>query len=99
VALRGGGKGVSWALPLNWTITMQARFPTAPSTLAAQLGSSTVMVFDGSHVWHHVELTSRGLVVDGRRTGASPLSASRVTLRAQHGPVEIRGLVIRRTRR
>ena len=99
VSLSAGGKGVSWSLPPNWMITMQAWFPAGPSTLRAQLGSATVMVFDGSHMWHHVQLTSRGLVVDGRRTGTSPLPASRVTLRALHGPVEIRGLVIRRIKR
>jgi hypothetical protein len=54
------------------------------------------MVFDGSHIWHHVSLTRRGLIVDGRRTGASPLEATRVSLRALHGRVVVRRLVIRR---
>jgi hypothetical protein len=98
-SLAAGGPGLSRPLPPHWEITMQARFPTSPSTLRAELGSTTVMVFDGSHTWHHVRLTSDGLVVDGRRTNASTLTASRVTFRAAHGPVDIRDLVIRRTGR
>jgi hypothetical protein len=77
---------------------MEVWFPSAQSTLRVGLGSAAVLVFDGSHVWHHVELTTRGLMVDGHRTGGSPLEASRVTLRAMHGGIEIRGLVIRRSR-
>jgi hypothetical protein len=96
-SLLAGGRGLSRPLPPHWQITMLARFPGAQSTLRAELGSATVMVFDGSHIWHRVELTSAGLVVDGRRTNASALTASRVTLLATHGPVEIRGLVIRRS--
>ncbi len=76
---------------------MEVWFPTSPSTLRVGLGSSVVLVFDGSHEWHHVELTRRGLVVDGRHTGSSLLQATSVSLRALHGPVEVRGLVIRRT--
>lgn len=67
------------------------------STLRLELGSTAVTVFDGSHVWHRVKVTTRGVVVDGRRTGASPLDAPDVTLRAIHGAVDIRNLVIRRS--
>jgi hypothetical protein len=75
---------------------MRVWFPNERSTLRARLGSAEVMVFDGSQVWHHVKITDRGLVVDGRRNGSSSLPASTVVLRATHGPVEIRDLVIRR---
>ena len=78
---------------------MRVWFGAAQSTLRVGLGSAAVMVFDGSHIWHHVVLTQRGLVVDGHRTGASPLEATRVSLRALHGRVEVRGLVIRRSGR
>jgi hypothetical protein len=96
--LAAGEHGLSRPLPLNWMIRLQARFPAKQSTLRLELGSSTVMVFDGSHIWHRVEVTKRGVEVDGRRTGAPKLTASSVTLRAQHGPVEIRGLVISQTK-
>jgi hypothetical protein len=79
-------------------IRLQARFPEKQSTLRLQLGSSNVMVFDGSHIWHRVQVTKQGVVVDGRRTGAAPLSAQSVTLHATHGTVEIRALVISRTK-
>ncbi|MBV8432190.1 MAG: hypothetical protein JO244_13565, partial [Solirubrobacterales bacterium] len=59
--------------------------------------SAAVLVFDGSGVWHRVEVTRRGVVVDGRRTGSSSLEASRVSLRAEHSPLDIRGLVIQRS--
>lgn len=93
-----GGAGLSRPLPLRWDITMEVRFSSKPSTLRIGLGSSDVLVFDGSLMWHHVMLTRRGLVVDGRHSGSSSLRASSVSLRALHGGVEIRGLVIRRTR-
>jgi hypothetical protein len=99
LTLAANGKGVSWRLPPHWRITMQAWFPNDRSTLRMQLASSGVMVFDGSHVWHRVELTDQGLLVDGRHSGSSSLPASRVTVRAAHGPVKIRELVIRRTNR
>jgi len=98
-SLRAGGAALSRPLPPNWLITMEVWFPTSPSTLRIGLGSSDVLVFDGSHVWHRVELTRRGLIVDGRHTGSSALQASSVSLRAVHGPVEVRGLVIRRAAR
>ena len=98
VTLAPGGKGLARPLPPDWEITMRVWFPTRPSTLRAELGSAAVMVFDGSHIWHRVELTSRGLLVDGQRTGTSSLPAASVTLRAEHGPVDIRELVIRRRR-
>jgi hypothetical protein len=97
--LEPGGSALSRPLPPNWVITMKVWFPAPQSTLRVGLGSAAVMVFDGSHIWHQVELTRQGLVVDGRRTGASPLDAARVSLRAQHGGVEIGGLLIRRTKR
>lgn len=78
---------------------MKVWFPAPQSTLRLGLGSAAVMVFDGSRTWHQVELTRRGLVVDGRRTGASPLDAARVNLRAMHGSVDITGFVIRRRTR
>ena len=65
----------------------------------AGVGSEAVMVFDGSHIWHRVRLTSRGLTVDGRGSGASRLHATKLTLEALHDPVEVRQLVIRRTKR
>jgi hypothetical protein len=77
---------------------MRAWFVSEKSTLRVELGSDTVMVFDGSHIWHRVEVTTRGVVVDGRPTGAAPLKASDVTLRATHGSVDIRGLVIWRSK-
>ena len=94
-----GGAVVSRPLPPGWIITMEVRFSTRLSTLRVDLGSSDVLVFDGSNIWHRVVLTRHGLVVDGRHTGSSTLRASRVSLRAQHGEVEIRGLVIRRSGR
>ncbi|HTX31175.1 MAG TPA: hypothetical protein VMD09_07305 [Solirubrobacteraceae bacterium] len=96
--LVAGAKGLSRPLPTSWMIRLRAWFADKRSTLRLELGSSTVMVFDGSHIWHRVEVTKRGVVVDGRRTGASELTASSVTLRAGHGPVEIRDLVISRTK-
>jgi hypothetical protein len=91
---------MSWRIPVNWAITMRAWFPKPRSTLRVGVGSAAVMVFDGSRVWHRVQLTSRGLVVDGRPSGGSSnLSAMKVTLEALHGPVEVRQLVIRRTKR
>lgn len=74
---------------------MLVRFPAGRSELRVSLGATVVTVFDGSHVWHHVKLTRRGLVVDGRRSGASPLQASRVRFQALHGSVEVRDLVIK----
>jgi hypothetical protein len=62
------------------------------------VGSSAVLVFDGSYVWHRVELRSRGLTVDGHASGGSGLSGSSVSLQALHGPVAVRQLVIRRGR-
>jgi hypothetical protein len=76
---------------------MQVRFLSARSTLRVDLGSTAVMVFDGSHIWHRVQLTTRGLVVDGRHTGASSLEGSSMTMRALHGNLNIRDLVIRRS--
>ena len=99
VLLLPTGVPVSWALPPNWSLTMKVRFAAQQSTLRVGLGSAAVMVYDGSRTWHQVALTRQGLVVDGRRTGASPLDAARVWLRAIHGEVEIRGLLIRRSRR
>jgi hypothetical protein len=98
VSLVPGGAALSRPLPLRWVITMAVRFSTKPSTLRIGLGSSDVLVFDGSQIWHRVVLTRHGLVVDGRHTGSSSLRASSVSLRALHGGVEIRGLVIRRSR-
>ena len=99
LTLEPNGRALSRPLPPNWAISLEARFPAAQSRLRVGLGSTAVIVFDGSHAWHHVALTRRGLVVDGRRTGASPLEAARVMFRAERGPVEIRGLLITRSRR
>jgi hypothetical protein len=96
LSLVPGGRALARPLPLNWSITLRARFPARRSALQVSLGSSIVTVFDGSHIWHHVTLTRHGLVVDGRRSGASSLEASTVRFRALHGPVEVRALVIRR---
>jgi hypothetical protein len=96
--LQPNGPALSRPLPPNWVITMKVWFPARQSTLRLGLGSAAVMVFDGSHLWHRVQLTRHGLVVDGRRTSASPLDAVTVSLRAQHGGVEVRGLLIRRSR-
>jgi hypothetical protein len=98
-SLDPSGKPLSRLLPPDWQITLQAWFPTARSALRVGLGSSDVLVFDGSHIWHRVELTDQGLVVDGRHTGGSSLRASSVTFRAVHGAVKIRSLVIQRMRR
>ena len=75
---------------------MRVSFAEGRSALAIGLGSTTATVFDGSHAWHRVALTRRGLVVDGRHSGGSAIEASSVTLRALHGPVDVRDLVIRR---
>jgi hypothetical protein len=93
-----GGKPMSWRIPPRWRITLQARFPGAHSTLRMGVGSSAVMVFDGSHVWHRVELRSRGLTVDGHASGGSGLRGTSVSLQAMHQPVDVRELVIRRGR-
>jgi hypothetical protein len=94
------GKSMSWRIPVNWAITMRVWFPRARSTLRVGVGSAALMVFDGSHVWHRVRLTSRGLVVDRRVSGGSSnLKATKVSLEALHGPVEVQRLVIRRTKR
>jgi hypothetical protein len=98
-SLEPGGRPLSRPLPPNWTITMRVRFGAARSALQVVLGSTTVTVFDGSPIWHHVQVTRRGLVVDGRHSGASSLEASKVRLRAVRGRVDIRGLVINRTKR
>jgi hypothetical protein len=93
------GKPLSWRIPPRWAITMRAWFPQARSTLRVGVGSAAVMVFDGSRVWHRVELTSRGLVVDGRSSANSVMRGSSVKLEALHGPVDVRQLVIRRMAR
>jgi hypothetical protein len=95
-SLLPNGRALTRPLPPNWSIAMRARFRDVRSTLRVSLGSTVVSVFDGSHVWHRVALTRRGLVVDGHHSGAAPLQASSVTLRAVHGAVEILGLVISR---
>jgi hypothetical protein len=98
-SLKPNRAAVSRPLPPGWVITLEVWFSTTSSTLRVGLGAADVLVFDGSHIWHHVELTRRGLVVDGRHTGASLLQAASVSFRALHGAVEIRGLVIRRSTR
>lgn len=90
---------MSWRVPPHWLITMRVWFPQERSTLRLGTGSAAVMVFDGSHIWHRVRLSSAGLVVDGKAASGSNLTASKVTLEALHDPVEVRQLVIRRTAR
>lgn len=91
-----GGKPVSWRLPPRWRITLEAWFPRAHSTLRLGVESAAVMVFDGSHIWHRVQLSSRGLVVDGHASGGATLRGTSVKLDALHAPVAVRRLVIRR---
>lgn len=98
LTLQPSAKPMSWRIPPGWQITLQAWFPRAHSTLRVGVGSAAVMVFDGSHIWHRVELSSRGLVVDGRVSGGSVLRGSSMRLQALHGPVAVRRLVIRRSR-
>lgn len=95
--LAPNGDGLSRPLPPKWVITLRAWFPVKRSKLRLELGSTAVTVFDGSHIWHRVEVTTRGVVVDGHRTGAAPLAAPEVTMRAIHAAVDIRNLVIRRS--
>jgi hypothetical protein len=99
VTLLPSGRSMSWRIPPHWAITMRVWFPKARSTLRVGFGSAAVMVFDGSHIWHRVQLTSQSLVVDGRPSGASRLRATKVTLEALHDAVEVRQLVISRTKR
>jgi hypothetical protein len=95
--LRPGGNALSLPLPRNWVIRLRVWFPVDQSTLRLGLGSAAVMVFDGSRIWHRVEVTPRGVVVDGRRTERSPLRGANVTFRAEHSPLDIRDLVIERS--
>jgi unsaturated chondroitin disaccharide hydrolase len=81
-------------LPPQWAISLDVRFTSPTAALAMGLGSREGLISGGGPGWHHVEATQGVVSVDGRRSSLGGRSASRLSLRAERGGLQLRALVI-----
>jgi Glycosyl Hydrolase Family 88 len=97
LSVAAGGRPFTRPLPQDWAISLDVRFDSPRAALSLGLGSTAALIFGGGAGWHHVEAVRGELNVDGRRSSLGAGPARSVALRAEHGGVLVRGLLISST--
>jgi hypothetical protein len=97
LSVAAGGRPFTRPLPQDWAISLDVRFDSPRAALSVGLGSTAALIFDGGAGWHHVEAVRGELSVDGRRSSLGAGRAKNISLRAEHGGVLVRGLLISST--
>ena len=97
LSVAASGRPFTRPLPQDWAISLDVRFDSPRSALSVGLGSTAALVFGGSAGWHHVEAVPGEMTVDGRRSSLGAGPAKNISLRAEHGGVLVRGLLISST--